>query len=756
MRKNIFGGIASLLTVTFLLGGCGSSKKEGAQTAVTTVQNVARVGSDSCINTCHASAQDLTMQAGDTIVSSTGTALPATIPNAWRNSVHHIGVNGFRTVECEDCHGPGGQHFGIGPMPFPVPDHRRCLPCHTNYGEFNATAHANSDQLPDRFFFQGSTGTGQAASQGVPEVVAGTTTPVTKNQHIEECSVCHNSNQQFRYDASGNLTNSFNVYSSTSPFNTVNTANRTDLPNPVVACAACHDGHQVGLQATALTRVTAGNPAGNVVYPIFRKQQLAGSGPVIRPEFKPANTAAPVTTTELICAACHTKGLYKYSKAVTHQSNTFSQWSSSAHGKKTGLGWLKIPNTVANFPFDVSKQTLTTGASSGNADCFKCHNGLAAPMYMENVQLTPAAGIVWGGATAVCVTCHDPHKNSTGATSNVRVPVAMSRYSSANAGFGLVSPQSRVPGTRVKFSGVGTFLDLKPLPVTSNSTICIFCHQGRQSGYTLFQQRILPGSTQPLVLTTNSFFNPHYLGTAGMLWGANAYEYGSKLYSANGGHQTTNCAGCHMANQTEPVADGGHTWRPNPASCTPCHGTITASTDLTALLNIDVNALKIKELQTKLIQLFDLNGIYYNDTKNPYFFTEKLDQNKLVNSTTSYTNWSPQALKAAFNLAFVVKGLPGEGAEGPGARVQLLDAAGVGTGIWMPATTQTLSPNRSAAVHNHLYAIQLLTDSFNDYLAVAPIKGAFVAIPDAERPAGARPAWNYATGTSDGTYNPVQ
>ena len=129
----------------------------------------------------------------------------------------------------------------------------------------------------------------------------------------------------------------------------------------------------------------------------------------------------------------------------------------------------------------------------------------------------------------------------------------------------------------------------------------------------------------------------------------------------------------------------------------------------------------VRSLQQKLIALLaaQTTPIFYNDLKYPYFFTSAA-------FTTSFTAWTAPTYKAAFNLQFVVKGLPSS------------------------ATSQANVPNGSAAVHDHIYNIQLLQDS------IANITGATLTantwtdpggiINGAFRPIGTRPATVYGPG----------
>lgn len=730
-RRILFSLTAlSMLAATSLLGGCGSSSKEGAESALATVQNAPKVGSDSCINTCHASTQDITMR---------GANDARTIVSAWKGSAHYNLITNSEIVGCEDCHGGGGLHWGVGPIAYPVPNYARCQQCHKPAGVapfdapavFKATAHANTGQSPDKFFFQGSTGTSQATNDGALEVVDGTATPVTKNQHIEECSVCHNSNQQFRYNSAGNLTK----------------PDPGNMPGPSVSCANCHDAHEVAHSATA------GATTLNV--PVFRKSQIAGVGAWNAPTIKPA-AAATFSSTDLICAACHTKGLYKYAQLPTHQSNVFSQWSSSAHNDKTAVPWNEI--NVASYPLN-----MTVAATASPGTCAKCHNGIATISMMDPSPTTrrpnePA--VVWSQSTATCITCHDPHANGVGHTDNVRTPAIMTNYSGAGLG--------------VVFGNV--FLDTQPLPANAgNSSICIFCHQGRESGLSLFKDKLAPGRT----IAGSNFKNNHYLGTAAMLWGVNAYEFASKSYTANFSHQQINCAGCHMDNATEPVRVGGHTWLPNGASCTGCHAGITAATDLSndpgagflagnratgSITNYSGNPAsisigsQIQDLQNYIISLMAAQGLFYDDSVNPYYFNVALTSadgvaNNHVSATNAFKTWTLPLYKAAFNIAIAAKA-------NPSAAVSTTYVLN-GAGIRVPNTSITLFANKSAAVHNYKYVIQLLMDSYENLYnnsspaQIATAQASINAGPTpltlplpatllANRPAGTRAAVNYA------------
>jgi uncharacterized CHY-type Zn-finger protein len=743
MKKKAFMNLVSLffvlLPAVMLLNGCGNAQKE-AGTADQPLP-ASQVGSDSCTNQCHAFTTDIF-----------GESIAAT----WQTTTHTVDFG----VQCEDCHGGGSLHWGFGPIPYPNPPAAPCNVCHLKNG-FDDTRHANANLTPDGSFSQ-------------------ITTTTNLGRHIQECSVCHNPNQRFTFGYQDALVKP-------SPSN---------LPDPKVACAACHfGGHQPAVATTTVPQ--RGNA--KVYYPQFRPftvdpgtgAQLASGTTITLSTFQPNGavqsngtvSAGVVAGTnnelhvEQLCAACHAQGLYKNSGGATHQEDIYGEWKDSGHGDRTAAAFGEFSaNPTAygfsdvshqtRYPYDMalsavgSTATTTRNAGNNNYACFKCHNGLTSLAYQDSVEGTAAAPVVFGDETVTCVTCHNPHTDVAGQTKNTRKPLVMSKYSS----------------TQATFSG-NVFLDNTAVPsTTGNATICVFCHQGRESGYTLFKRRLDDGTT-----TTGSFLNPHYLGTAAMLWGKNGYEYSQATGTVASGsglsygqvteHQQTNCYGCHMASPVSSPSGtiGGHTWKiisddqsvVNNATCntSSCHAgsPITAGNYSDYRLATDTNdydgdgnaaegiSQEVRGLENQLIALLTVFGIYYNDTAYPYFFSD-------AGFTTGFSGWTLPTLKAGFNLSFVIKGLPS-------------------------GATQINQPNPSAATHNYRYNIQLLHDSYehlyNNYVLVngvspttlnpisVPVPGSsnisvnLVAPSAMARPTGTRAATNYDP-QGGGGYDPRQ
>jgi hypothetical protein len=782
------------LVAAALMAGCWSSDKS-TTLGISAAPQPGLVGSAVCIS-CHTTTLP-TDPSGQPIVAR------------WQTTTHTT-VQG---VECEGCHGGGQDHWGLGPIPFPIPGGARCQVCHGKSG-FDNTAHANLHLAggpfgPDKFFFQGNAGTGQAANRGVPEFLPDNVTPITKAQHIEECSVCHNPNQPFVYNAGG-------VLGKPDPNN---------MPNPAPSCAGCHDAHHTQELTTIPQR------AGKVGIQVFRPYFLnpAGAqvplsdntGSYVRGALFQPNGAVTATGAvnlanvvgknnelnfEQTCAACHTAGKYKYAQTTTHQSDVYTQWLLSSHADRNAPAFGEFAANPAAYgpgfpagagthqslyPYDIGLGSTTGGAGSvgatadntrnaavsdgrggfnDNYPCYKCHSGVGATSYLSDSQGTSRAELIFGDEPVMCYTCHSPHSQPTGTEFNLRVPRVMSKYSSTPSV--KVGATTTTVTTPIVFSG-NVFFDNTPVPgvaVSGNATVCIFCHQGRESGFTLYLSRVryFGDPAFDCVAVKNSFFNPHYLGTGAMLWAKNGYEFVGagfdNAYGFNSAHQGANCTTCHMDNATAPAGNGGHTWIPNAASCNAagCHGAAgvapAVAVDNTApgvspqvdsyRAAFDTSnytgdtggaALSIAEsirvLEQKLILLLasQATPIYYDDTAYPYFFATQ--DPATHTSANAFKAWTPATLKAAFNLSFVVKGLPSAGAGTSTVWLVGVTAPASVNDVGLPNTSSVLTPNASAAVHNYKYTIQLLQDS---YRAVAG-----TAIPNAVRPATNRPATVY-------------
>lgn len=436
-----------------------------------------------------------------------------------------------------------------------------------------------------------------------------------------------------------------------------------------------------------------------------------------------------LTNTWDLCGACHTQGTYKYTKwgqkrdktlvdlSPTHNTNVRGQYNTSGHADRLAAPFFDFmaftygSGHQSIYPFDMSingsggvgslrnngnttfqlvndpdpaniylvgKGNTTQPTTNGLFACYQCHNGLGTINYLEDRQGTADADVIWGDATVVCITCHNPHADQvSGKGPNLRVPVKLS-YNSL-----FVDPVKNPRG------GINKFMDGTDIPQgdatttppgVGNGIICLFCHQGRESGLTVFlnikSNGVDPYATPDKVISAKgvSFQNPHYLESGAILWARNNWEYifngTSQMYSSGiPEHQQLNCTGCHMGEASPNGLEGGHTWRPRIEVCQQCHhkadGTsIQSFTDIPASADFDGDGFvksAFAEIGTigdpvlgdsglfgQLKAALQAKGIFYDPNTYPYFFTSAAE-------TTSFTAWTTNTLTAAFNLSFLFK-----------------------------------------------------------------------------------------------------
>jgi hypothetical protein len=466
------------------------------------------------------------------------------------------------------------------------------------------------------------------------------------------------------------------------------------------------------------------------------------------------------TNTETLCQSCHTQGKLKYTASgkkkdgtllvdlnlsATHNNNIGGQYRRSGHANTEALAFLEFSSYEygsthqPTYPFDMSitgsggvnslrnksnnsyKLTQTPNPANvylgvanntsqvvliNNYTCNQCHHGLGSIDYMKDRQGTSSAQVLWGDATVVCITCHETHKE--GAGSNIRIPVKLSFNTTYFA-----DPVKNPRG------GLNKFLDGTDIPSgVGTGIICLFCHQGRESGLTVYLNMKNRG-TDPYTADPNksigsfSFQNPHYLEGGAILWSKNAWEYffggvPQTYTTGNSSHQQKNCAGCHMSEASADNAEGGHTWKPRLEVCTQCHDPITSFLNVSASADYDGDGVvktTYEEIGTltregvgtrgtgllgQVVAAFKAKGIYYNPDSNPYFFTS---------TGANFQAWTPNTLSAAFNLGYTYKA------------------------------------KNALYVHNTKYAVQILQDSLK----------ALGVTPTGVRPSGNRNATDYRT-----------
>lgn len=587
-----------------VLGGCGSSSGSSGDPVASgpfgnDPNGIAFVGAASCID-CH---QDLgfSVQIVQNFLGSRhvihedhiNAASPATCLQCHDPirdgrtlegllAAASVPAQGLAAVTCEDCHGAGGRHFGVGPINA-APDFTACGKCHR---ALPPQPDDPADHLP--VFGDNILANYQSGSHA--DSFSGKLTPGTQDM-LALCARCH-TDQGYRalVQFDGGLAALQAALDPLPPVSAVS----------VVQCRTCHDPHTGNLRA---------QPAA-----------ADGTSP------PPAGTPQAFSAQFNLCTSCHqvfltadldaVTGTFTYALDVAIYQNANVAQLAEIHNPATGqflntepgadpgdrtitdthfAGVDGLGNAVTGYNINAADESACSlchdphGAtrftqaaavaltrawgSTGHANyagepfthdftdntCLKCHSGTE---YVKFVRGAPQAALdLAGGARVIgCVACHDlTARNAAGAFA-----------------LGAVRPVGSVafPSGAVRTLGF------------DGSHLCMGCHQGRESGVTV-ANAVAGADTHP-------FINRHYSAAAAILLGSEVtagFQYPGRNYRTRNGFTAPQmiglrtCVECHLRS-AQGVQD--HTFRPLTADCQQCHvdaGTVFPGT-LTSFDNL--------------------------------------------------------------------------------------------------------------------------------------------------------------------------
>jgi len=275
----------------FILAGCGEGGKDLPPHAGGAAEFV---GATSC-SECHESTFD------DWLNTPHAVAFvnldPADQSDPVCLACHNTTQNPFEGVQCEACHGPGGLHWGLGPIVLSYQD-TNCQRCHDNdsalsarhsetHSQWEVSAHADelaaawhefSDQAPapgrhkstypiamsnssDGNFVCFQCHNGIGALSYIKNTILTPAAITVEENATAECATCHNPHQETatKTNALGDVTTTKHVrLPEALSFNTsVDRVNRvftfldgSDIPATIgnsIICVYCHQGRSSGL-----------------------------------------------------------------------------------------------------------------------------------------------------------------------------------------------------------------------------------------------------------------------------------------------------------------------------------------------------------------------------------------------------------------------------------------------------------------------------------------------------------------------------
>ena len=181
--RNLSYLIVALLA-TALLWGCGSSGSGGSDFVGQRDIDPEYLGNANCLE-CHNGVHttDEFTRTGGEINHLAG------IIEAGNNSY-------YIAHACEDCHGGGSAHRGIGPIPYPQPDAARCAACHDEVNAVLASNHNRGDATNISMEAPGRSSAFCGACHTTERMVQKNIEPaglLPATLHNISCAACHDS-----------------------------------------------------------------------------------------------------------------------------------------------------------------------------------------------------------------------------------------------------------------------------------------------------------------------------------------------------------------------------------------------------------------------------------------------------------------------------------------------------------------------------------------------------------------------------------
>jgi len=434
MSRKVFkySAVFASLLLTVALAGCGTSNKEGN----INLGDVARVDEASCAQ-CHGSSYDPI--SGQPIYASYVQS------KHFKNSVGEV-------IGCQDCHGGGAQHNGVGPIPYTNPDTAgKCWGCHQNafLGLYESTGKATPVEAAH---FQNITSF--RVQYILPTSASGTTCTACHEPHNPDSGLGAGARTAWANSGHGDVAGAAWVPSSTHKWRASGGNENFSQVAPASDCIRCHTADGFVQFATGST-------------PFTSIANLPGDAKANSP---------------LNCKACHNNGSF----SVRGVSAVSSYYNVYAFADKVTAKTVQS-RIAANFP-DVGQSNICISCHSGRVsgpnltELFATGNWDLSNASFQNSHYMAAAGTMYmkaGFKNFTTLTAPAP-KNLVGATFS-----SSATYNQTLTALNTTTPDGVVGGQNSAHRRLGTPLIAgsedyltaanNPNAIASNGP-CVTCH----------------------------------------------------------------------------------------------------------------------------------------------------------------------------------------------------------------------------------------------------------------------------------------
>jgi len=332
-----------------------------------------------------------------------------------------------------------------------------------------------------------------------------------------------------------------------------------------------------------------------------------------------------------------------------------------------------------------------------SSSCAKCHSAEGLPDFLESGQM----GSVWSYFRLGEEQLPNSLQNSESEAAEI------------SNGMLCTTCHTTPPGLRVV--GSVEFPSGAVKDIGDSSNLCLNCHQGRASKYSVTQALTEEGPY--------GFINIHYYPAAAVQYGSEVsggFEYSGKLYKGqnlflNHDDKLDTCVECHMGSETKgqediPATDRYHNvMSPNPADCVNCHGQDISQPNPGA----DPSQFKFSGIRPGNMPDFDADGDLWESLKDEIHGLEV----QLYNQIQSYARnvIGVPIIYDSHSYPYFFIDTNGNGQVDPGENIYPNQYSSFNGKLLKAAYNYQVSKKEpNGFIHNVRYVAQLLVDSIVD------------------------------------------